>query len=339
LKRGRKKKKPSGKGRDRRMKKALAGPAKRTAKKLPERRAMIAAVRRRALVARGRAEKLTRRVDREANRLMLAAWPRIERSARAVSGRAVRWARWAGRRLRPVAVLGLRVLSRLERRLLRVRDLAIRAATRASGALTPQRAVCAVIIALSACLAASQFIDYRSVEIGQPGYEGLPAATPPTMDARTAGDVHAYLLVPLAAVAAALALFAAVTGRRRLGRIVLALGAVSLGVVLLIDMPAGLDASTQSTRFAGATGVLQDGFYAELAASAGLMLGGLLLSLKPRARRRRAHSKRRINWRFRPRKPRLARTQGGRRGARTKRVRKRGGRPRTKPDDGLQRPA
>jgi hypothetical protein len=315
------------------MKKALAGPAKRTAKKLPERRAMIAAVRRRALILRGRLEKWTRRADREANRVLIGAWPRIERAGRKAAARGARWGRWAGRRLRPVAVLALRWMSWLERRLLRARDLAIRAATRASGVLTQQRTICVVIVACAACLAVSQFIDYRSVEIGQPGYAGLPAASPPTIDAKTAGEAHSYLLLPLAAVAAGVGVAAAVSGRRRLGRIVFALGAASLALVLLVDLPAGLDASSQSTRFAGATGVLEDGFYAEVAASAGLMLGGLLLSLKPHVRKRRARR------RLRVRKPRLARTQGGRRRARTWRVRKRGGRPRTKPDDGLQRPA
>jgi len=300
------------------MKKALAGPAKRTAKKLPERRAMIAAVRRRALVARGRLEKFSRRVDREANRVMVRGLPRVERLARAARRRGAGWARWVGRRLRPAAVLGLRTLSRLERRLLRARDLAIRGATRASRVLTPQRAICAAVIAAAACLVASQFVDYRAVEIGQPGYTGLSAATPPTVDARPAGDAHAYLLIPLGVAAAAIAVAAAATGRRRLGRVVFGLGTVALAVVLLIDMPAGLDASSHEARFAGATGVLQDGFYAELAASAGLMLTGLLLSLKPRVRRRPVRARRRINWRFRPRKPRLARTRRPRQGVKTK---------------------
>ena len=304
------------------MKKALAGPAKRTAKKLPERRAMIAAARRRALVVRVRLEKLSRRVDGAANRVMIAAWPRARRVGGAVRARVMRWARWAARRLRPLAVGALRVLSRLERRLLQARDLAIGGATRASRVLTPLRVLCLVVVACAACLAVSQFVDYRAVEVGQPGYEGLPAATPPTIDAETAGSAHAYVLIPLALAAAALAIAAALTGRRRLGRIVFGLGAAGLAVVLLVDMPAGLDASSQSTRFAGATGVLQDGFYAELASCAGLMLTGLLLSLRPRTRRRRVRARRRITVpriaMARLRKPKPPKPPRRRQGAKTK---------------------
>ena len=46
-----------------------------------------------------------------------------------------------------------------------------------------------------------------AVEIGQPGYAGLPdVAEPPTVDVRTAGEAHAYLLVPLGPLAALLGL-------------------------------------------------------------------------------------------------------------------------------------
>src|SRR4029077_7371130 len=45
----------------------------------------------------------------------------------------------------------------------------------------------------------------------------------------------------------------------------------------------GLDVGQLSSRFAGASAVLLDGFYAQIAAAAGLMLGGLLLVLAPRA--------------------------------------------------------
>ena len=59
------------------------------------------------------------------------------------------------------------------------------------------------------------------------------------------------------------------SGRNRLGRIVFLLGLIGLAVALLVDRPAGLDTGSLATRFAGATAVLQDGFYAELATSGG----------------------------------------------------------------------
>jgi len=298
------------------MKKALAGPAKRTATKKPERRAMIAAARRRAIVARGRAEKLTRvvdrranavlvglprvaiwtrAVDRRANSLLLRAWPPLSRSMRRL--RRVAASVW--RRLRPLAVRLFRLLAWLERRLLRARDLAVRAATRASAVLTPRRAICATIVAAAACLAVSQFVDYRAVEVGQPGYAGLPAASPPTVAPEEAGEAHSYLLLPVAALAALLALLPVRQPRRRAenrapaaeigpsavrrGWVVFALGALALAVALLVDMPAGLDTGAEAARFAGAEAVLRDGFYAELAAAAGLMLGGMLLIVAPKA--------------------------------------------------------
>jgi hypothetical protein len=323
------------------MKKALAGPAKRTAKKKPERRAMIAAARRRRLVVRVRAEAFTRRADRRLNALLVAA-PRVGTWTRATDRRlnrllvgvwpriAMAWGRvrkvgapplrWAGRRLRPVGVFLLRRLSWLERRLLRLAAGARRAAKRVRAVLTPQRLICLGILVSAGFLLAAQFVDYRAVEIGQPGYAGLPAAKPPTVDARTAGQASAYLLVPAALLAGIFAVAVLRNKRRRgLGRVVFALGLLSLAVILLVDLPSGTDVGAQASRFSGARAVLYDPFYIEIAAAVGLMVGGAVLS--------------------RARKPRLARTQGGRRSARTLFVRKQGGRPRTQPDEGLQRSA
>lgn len=277
------------------MKKALAGPAKRTAKKKPERRAMIAAVRRRFRTGPSRAVKgirsapiravsWTRNVDRRVNRLLERAWSTISRSAHYLRARGGRLGKRIGKRLRPAVVLFLRILAVVERVLLRAATLAARAATRASAVLTPERAICATILAAAACLVASQFVYYRAVEIGQPGYAGLSAATPPTVGAETAGQAHAYLSIPIALLAAALALAVLRNGKRRgLGRIVFALGLLSIAVTLLVDLPAGLDAGTEASRFSGAKAILYDGFYAQIAAAAGLMLGGALLVVAPKA--------------------------------------------------------
>ena len=266
------------------MKKALAGPAKSAAKKLPERRMMIAAARRRIRPLLSRIANWTRRVDREAGRRIERARPVVVRYARRVGATAVRWARRIGQRLRPAGVLLFRGLAVAERRLRGAVARSTRAATRASAVLTPERAICAVIVASAACLAVSQFADYRAVEVGQPGYAGLPAAAaPPTVGVETAGQAHAYLLVPVALLAAALAAVVLRSGRRQLGRAIFALGLLSLAVILLVDLPAGLDAGAQAAQFSGATAVLENGFYAELAAAFGLMLGGLLLIGAPKA--------------------------------------------------------
>jgi hypothetical protein len=268
------------------MKKALAGPAKRTSKKrkpkkLPERRAMIAAARRRLGAVLSSAARRTRQLDRALAGRIEKTRPVLLRRLHRGRQLAARGRKAAAVRLRPLAVLLLRVFSRGERLLRRLGGASTRRATGASGWLTPARAIAATILAASACLAVSQFVTYSSVEIGQPGYAGLPAATPPTVGGESAGEAHAFLLLPLALLAAVLAALAMRSERRGLGRAVAAIGLVCLAVILLVDLPAGQDAGAQSARFAGATAVLEGGFYAELAASAGLLIGGLLYYARP----------------------------------------------------------
>jgi hypothetical protein len=210
------------------------------------------------------------------------AYPAVVR-ARHYGGLATRrgWA-WLWPRLRPLLALFFRAVARGERAVRWICALVVRAATIASRVVTPARATAAVLIAAGLCLVASQFIDYRAVEIGQPGYAGLPqAAKAPTVEARTAGDAHAYLLVPLGAAAAVLGALAMARGRRRLGLAVAVLGLVALAVILLVDLPRGLDEGSQTSRFAGATAVLEDGFFAELSAAGGMVLAGLLYYARP----------------------------------------------------------
>jgi hypothetical protein len=226
--------------------------------------------------------KWSRNVDRAANRALERAHPGLVRSAHWSRARARRAAAVAGPRVRPVAARFFRGVALGERWLRRTCALGVRGATRASAVITPQRAIGAVIVAAGACLVISQFIDYRAVEIGQPGYSGLSSiARPPTTDVRTAGDAHAYLLVPLGLLAILLGAVAGGRDRRRLGLVVAALGLVAVAAILLIDLPSGLDEGAQTSRFAGATAVLEDGFYAELAAAAGLVLAGLLYYARP----------------------------------------------------------
>ena len=266
---------------------------------------MIAAARRGAMVARVRAEAFTRSADRRLNALLVAA-PRVETWTRAADRRlnrllvaawpriAAAWGRvrkvgapplrWAGRRLRPVGVFALRRLAWVERRLLRLAAWARRAAARVRAVLTLQRVICLGILVSAGFLLVAQFADYRAVEIGQPGYAGLPAAEPPTVGGETAGEAHSYLLIPVALLAGILAVAVLRNERRRrLGQIVFALGLLSLAVVLLVDLPSGTDVGAEATRFSGARAVLYDPFYVEIAAAVGLMVGGILLVAAPKA--------------------------------------------------------
>ncbi len=236
---------------------------------------MIAALRRRS-----------RQVDRVANRGLERAYPGVV-WARHYSLLAARrgWA-WIWTWLRPLLALCFKALGRADRAVRRLCALLVRAATAASRVVTPARAAAFVLVAAGVCLVVSQFIDYRAVEIGQPGYARLPdaandVAKVPVTDVRTAGDAHAYLLVLLGAAAVVLGLLALVRDRRRLGLSVAALGLVALAVILLVDLPHGLDEGAQTSRFSGATAVLEDGFFAELAAAGGMVLAGLLYYARP----------------------------------------------------------
>jgi hypothetical protein len=254
---------------------------------------MIAAVRRRISKAPKLAPaalmKWSRRIDRAANRGLERAHPallQVEHRGRALVIRAWKLARgfaaWCWLWLRPLLALFFRGLARAETGLRRLSAALARAATAASRVITPQRAAGVAVCVVGLLLVVSQFVDYHAVEIGQPGYASLPGATrPPTVDSKTAGEAHAYLLVPIGLLAAMLGVLGALRARPRLGLSVAGLGLVATVVILLVDRPAGLDAGAQASRFAGATAVLEDGFYAELAAAGGLVLCGLLYYARP----------------------------------------------------------
>jgi hypothetical protein len=153
------------------------------------------------------------------------------------------------------------------------------AATRLSRVITPERGIAGVIVCSAACLGVSQFVTYRGVEVGEPQYLGVSGVAPaPQTDRIDAGAAHAYLLIPVAVVAVVLAVIAVYTGRWRLGRLVALAGLTGVAVTLAIDLPKGLDTGTAGIAFEGAHATLTNGFYAQLAASAVLVLCGLLLS-------------------------------------------------------------
>ena len=242
---------------------------------------MIAAARRRIGAVLSLGAKRTRQVDRALARRIESARPKLTKRLRQLRAQGIRVAKAVGKRLRPVGVLVLRAFGRGERLLRRVSALSARGATRASALLTPARGICLVILASAVCLVVSQFVTYSSVEIGQPAYAGLTSAAPPTVAAESAGAAHSYVLIPLALIAALVAAMMLRTERRGLGRIVFGLGLVCIALILIIDLPAGTDVGAQSSRFSGATAVLKSGFYAELAAAAGLLIGGLLYYARP----------------------------------------------------------
>jgi hypothetical protein len=238
----------------------------------------------------GALERGSRHLDRLGNRALERAHPPLRRAGRAAAPAARRARALAAPVLAFLVLLGRRALWLLfrglalaERALRAALRWAARVATALSAVVTPRRALAATIVAAAGALVVSQFVDYRGVEIGGAAYAGLPdVAQPPMEGVKTAGAAHAYLLVPLAVLAGALGVLAG-TGRARprLGLVITALGVVALAVILLVDLPAGLDAGSLTTRFAAAEAVLDDGFYAELAAAAGLASAGVLYYARP----------------------------------------------------------
>ena len=246
----------------------------------------------------------SRRVDRTVNRGLERAHPLLP---------AVPALLWRG--LRPLVVVVFRTLGMADAGLRRAAGLAARTATAASRVLTPRRALGLTIAAAGVALVASQFLDYHGVQIGQPGYADLPqvVAAPPTVDLQRAGEAHSWLLVPLGAIGV-LSGLAATTRRGARAALVAALAAaVSLAIVALVDLPQGLDAGAQTSRFAGASAVLEQGFYAELASAGAMLMAGLLYIARPCLIRINSSGRAASGRRRRPRRPASSRATVARR--------------------------
>lgn len=194
---------------------------------------------------------------------------------------------------RIVAALGwllawpLRLAGLVERSILAIFDTAAGAGGRllafAERQVTPQRMLVLVIAACAGLLVYSQFVAYRGVEVGQPDYSQVSSVAPaPQTDRVDAGAAHAYVLIPIALAAVAIAVAALATRRWRMGRLVSLLGLAGVAISLAVDLPKGLDAGTAGAAFAGANATLTDGFYAQLACSAVLILCGWVLAAQLR---------------------------------------------------------
>jgi hypothetical protein len=224
--------------------------------------------------------------------MIAALGPRVTGLSLRVARSVVRWISVASaglfRALRPLLMWFFRALAVGEAALRALGRGATRAATAGATVLTPRRAIGLVMAAGGALLVVSQFIDYRAVQIGLTNVfespAGVAVAKSPTIDPQTAGHAHSYVLVPVGAIAVVLGLVLIARGGRAARWAALAAivaGAASLAVILLVDLPHGLDVGAQSSRFAGASAVLEKGFSAELAATGAMLLSGLLYIARP----------------------------------------------------------
>jgi hypothetical protein len=144
--------------------------------------------------------------------------------------------------------------------------------------VTPRSTVAFVGLAAAVGLTVSQFFDYHGVAVDAPNYAGDVGAIAgvPIVDRQSAGSAHLWILLPVAALAAVL-IVAAYRGRTRLAGGVAICGVVGLAVAIAIDLPKGLETGRAGLAFTGTEAMLLQGFWAEVACSAVLILcGGLL---------------------------------------------------------------
>jgi hypothetical protein len=165
----------------------------------------------------------------------------------------------------------------------RTRSLASATARALQRHVTPLSTVAFVGLAAAIGLGVSQFFDYHGVAVDAPNYAGEVGATAPApiVGTETAGSAHLWVLIPVA-VAAVVLIIGAYRGEKRLAGAVIVCGLLGLAVAVAIDLPQGLDAGRAGLAFSGSQAVLLQGFWAEVACSAVLVLCGGLLAVYSR---------------------------------------------------------
>lgn len=145
--------------------------------------------------------------------------------------------------------------------------------------VTPARGLAVVTLAATITLAASQFSDYRAVEIGTRSYTGVENVAPaPDTDRRSPRSAHGLTVLAIAIAAFGVTVFA-VAGRWRLARLLVLLGASVVAISLLVDAREGLREGLAATTYEGAKAVLLGGFWAQLASGVTLIVSGPLLAV------------------------------------------------------------
>jgi hypothetical protein len=164
--------------------------------------------------------------------------------------------------------------------------------------VTPARGLAFVALAAAITLAASQFSDYRAVEIGAPSYAGVESVAPaPDTEQRSPRSAHGLTVLAIAIAAFCVTVFA-VGGRWRLARLLTVLGLAVILISLLVDAPEGLREGLAATTYEGAKATLLGGFWVQLASGVTLVVSGPLLAVHLRGGRRgarRARPARRID--------------------------------------------
>ena len=152
-------------------------------------------------------------------------------------------------------------------------------------AVTPARGLAVVAVAATVALGASQFADYRGVEVGAPDYTGVEqVAAAPEVDKQTPRSAHGITVFALAVVSLFITVFA--VGRNwRLARLLLFLGIAVVAISLLVDAPQGVKEGSAAITYEGAKATLLGGFWVQLFSAAALIVVGPFLAVNLRAER------------------------------------------------------
>ncbi len=181
----------------------------------------------------------------------------------------------------------------MRRRELRALRSAVRFGERV---VTPARGLAVVALAATITLGASQFSDYRAVEIGASQYTGVRDVAPaPARDRKSPRSAHGVAVLAIAIAALFVTAFA-VAGRWRLARLLIVLGVAVILISLLVDARQGLREGLAATTYQGANATLLGGFWVQLCSGVTLAVSGPLLAVHlrgERARRRTRSAKRR----------------------------------------------
>lgn len=157
--------------------------------------------------------------------------------------------------------------------------------------VTPVRGLAVVALAATIGLGASQFADYRAVEVGAPEYRGVQDVAPaPQVDHRTARSAHGISVFAIA-VASLFCTAFAVGPNWRLARMLVPLGVGAVAITLLVDMHQGLAEGNTGVAYQGVNAVLLGGFWAQLFSAATLAVVGPLLAAQLRGTRERRRAR------------------------------------------------
>jgi len=165
---------------------------------------------------------------------------------------------------------------------------ALRAALRFSEReVTPARGIAVVALAATIGLGASQFSDYRAVEVGAASYRAVENVAPaPEVDQRSPRSAHGVTVFAIAA--AGLFVTALAMGRNwRLARLLTVLGVAGIAICLLVDAPQGLREGSAAIDYEGAKATLLGGFWVQLWSAVTLAFVGPLLAAQLRTERAR----------------------------------------------------